>query len=73
MVFISAHLPLCPCRGGFLLAATLRQHVLPPRSSASLYDPTDDEWMSESEGKLTCMFSGNGVVVGGGSGSNGFP
>lgn len=48
MVFISARLPLCPCRGVLLLAATLWQHVLPPRSSASLYDPTDDEWMFES-------------------------
>lgn len=42
---------LCPCRGVLVLAAALWQYVLPPRSSASLYDPADDEWMSESEGK----------------------
>lgn len=35
-----------------ILAAALRQYVLPPCSSASLYDPTDDEWMFESHGKL---------------------
>lgn len=43
---------LSPCRRVFVLAAALRQYVLPPRSSASLYDPTDDEWMSESKGNL---------------------
>lgn len=43
---------LFPCRGVFVLAAALRQYVLPPRCSASLYDPTDDEWMFESQGKL---------------------
>lgn len=37
-----------PCRRMLLLAATLWQHVLPPGSSASLYDSTDDEWMFES-------------------------
>lgn len=48
MVFIFAHPSLSPCRRVFVLAATVWQYVLPPRSSASLYDPTDDEWMFES-------------------------
>lgn len=45
--FFPIHL-LPPCRRVFVLAATLWQYVLPPRSSASLYDPTDDERVLES-------------------------
>lgn len=41
----------CSRRGVFLLAAALRQHVLPPRGSASLHDPADDERLFKSEGK----------------------
>lgn len=38
-------------RGVLLLAAALRQHVLPPRGSAPLHDPADDERLLKSEGK----------------------
>lgn len=38
-----------------VLAATLWQHVLPPRRSAPLHDPADDEWVFESQGKFVCM------------------
>lgn len=41
-------LMLLSCRGMLILAASIWQHVLPPRSSAKLYDPTDDGWMAES-------------------------
>lgn len=39
---------LCLCRRVLLLAAAVWQHVLPPRRSASLHDPADDERMFES-------------------------
>lgn len=52
IVFIFAHPSLSARRRVFVLAAALWQYVLPPRSSASLYDPADDEWRFESEGKL---------------------
>lgn len=37
------------------MAAALRQHVLPPRGSASLHDPADDERLFKSEGKYTLV------------------
>lgn len=42
---------VCVCRRVLLLAAAVRQHVLPPRRSASLHDPADDERTLESQGK----------------------
>lgn len=46
-------LPVLSCsrRGVLLLAAALRQHVLPPGSPASLHEPADDERLFKSEGK----------------------
>lgn len=47
----------CSRRGVLLLAAALRQHVLPPGSSAPLHEPADDERLFESEGKYTQAFN----------------
>lgn len=47
ILFINAAC-LCLCRRVLLLAAALWQHVLPPRCSALLHDPADDERMFES-------------------------
>lgn len=59
MLVFFARPPLSPCRRVLLLAAALWQYVLPPCSSASLYDPADDEWMFESKGKLAGVCGGD--------------
>lgn len=51
-IYFCPSVSLSARRRVFVLAAALWQYVLPPRSSASLYDPADDEWRFESEGKL---------------------
>lgn len=47
---------LCLCRRVLLLAASVRQHVLPPGCSACLHDPADDGRTLESEGKSAVLF-----------------
>ena len=62
-VYFCLSASLSPCRRVLLLAAALWQYVLPPCSAASLYDPTDDEWMFESKGKLAGVRGGDGWSI----------